>query len=54
MAATSFLWTRDAIGWTIAEYVTPELAELLVSVRNNLPDLVRWALAGLTARDGDG
>jgi hypothetical protein len=29
----------------IGKYLTPELAELLVLMRNNLPDLVTWAQA---------
>ncbi len=35
----------------IGKYLTPELAELLVLMRNNLPDLVMWAQA-LANADG--
>jgi hypothetical protein len=31
----------------IARHVTPDLAELLVLMRNNLPQLIDWARAGL-------
>ncbi len=33
----------------IGRYLTPELAELLVLMRNNLPDLVGWAQATANA-----
>jgi hypothetical protein len=33
----------------IGKYLTPELAELLVLMRNNLPDLIEWAYAASNA-----
>ena len=34
---------------TIGRNVTPELAELLVLMRNNLPTILHWAHEGLTS-----
>ena len=34
---------------SIGKYLTPNLAELLVTMRNNLPELVRLARPGLEA-----
>ena len=41
----------DPVRVVIGKYLTPELAELLVLMRNNLPDLVRWAEAAADASD---
>lgn len=45
---------RDGNGGTtkvvIGSYLTPQLAELLVLMRNNLPDLVRWARTAADAQ----
>jgi hypothetical protein len=39
----------EALTVTIANHLTPELAELLVLMRNNLPELIRQARLGLDA-----
>ena len=39
----------DVAKVVIGRYLTPPLAELLVLMRNNLPDLVRWARASADA-----
>jgi hypothetical protein len=36
---------------SIGKYLTPNLAELLVTIRNNLPELVRLARPGLEAEN---
>ena len=43
--------TGEPVKIVIGKYLTPELAELLVLMRNNLPDLIGWAQA---AADSDG
>ena len=43
---TGVFWNGETTKVSIAKYVTPELAELLVLMRNRLPDLVRWARNG--------
>ncbi len=39
-------WNGETAKVSIAKYATPELAELLVLVRNRLPDLIKWARRG--------
>jgi hypothetical protein len=40
----------EPLAVTIAKHLTPELAELLVLMRNNLPELIRQARSGLHAQ----
>jgi len=37
----------ESVRVSICSHVTPELAELIVLMRNNLPDLIAWAKAGI-------
>lgn len=46
---TSHAWPGEPVKVVIGNYLTPELAELLVLMRNNLPHLVRWAWAAADA-----
>jgi hypothetical protein len=46
---TAFL-NGEPVTVTIGNYLTPELAELLVLMRNNLPELIRQARLGLDAQ----
>jgi hypothetical protein len=41
----------EAVNVSIASHVTPKLAELLVTMRNNLPELLRLARRGLEAEE---
>jgi hypothetical protein len=41
--------TGEPVKVVIGKYLTPELAELLVLMRNNLPKLVEWAQAAADA-----
>lgn len=43
--------TGEPVKVVIGKYLTPELAELLVLMRNNLPHLIGWAQA---VADSDG
>ena len=42
----------EAVNVSIASHVTPELAELLVTMRNNLPELLRLARRGVEVEKG--
>jgi len=45
VVSTNRAWEGEPVTVVIGKYLKPELAELLVLMRNNLPDLVRWAKA---------
>jgi hypothetical protein len=45
VVTTSFAVNNEPVKVVIGKYLTPELAELLVLMRNNLPDLLKWAQA---------
>jgi hypothetical protein len=49
VVSTSYAMNGEPVSVVIGKYLTPELAELLVLMRNNLPDLVRWAQAAADA-----
>ncbi len=49
VVSTCCAWEGEPVKVVIGKYLTPELAELLVLMRNNLPDLVRWAHAAADA-----
>jgi hypothetical protein len=42
---------EEAVTVVIASHVTPDLAEMLVTMRNNLPELLRLARLGLEAEE---
>ncbi len=45
---TAYL-NNEAVTVSIGKYLTPNVAELLVLMRNNLPELIRLARKGLEA-----
>lgn len=49
VVSTSCSVNGESVKVVIGRYLTPELAELLVLMRNNLSDLVSWAQAAANA-----